>query len=161
MNQMFEEVKDVNPEIPGVAVNLKIPKLDSSEINALLADGTLKMKGGKSYLQVAQRVLAFRAMNPDHTIHTGVVSVPGTERTYVKAEIAAPPPAANAPGHVLATAYKEIKFEGGKNAAKDYPLETAETGAIGRALALCGFGTLMGDLDEGDQISDSPVVKGR
>ena len=38
--------------------------------------------------------------------------------------------------------------------------EKAETGAIGRALAMLGFGTqhALADLDEGDRIVDSPVV---
>jgi hypothetical protein len=43
---------------------------------------------------------------------------------------------------------------------KDY-LEKAETGAIGRALAMCGYGTqFTGDeLDEGVRIVDAPVVR--
>ena len=41
---------------------------------------------------------------------------------------------------------------------KDF-LEKAETKAIGRALAMCGFGTQFtaGELDEGERIVDSPV----
>ena len=37
-------------------------------------------------------------------------------------------------------------------------LEKSETGAIGRALALCGFGTQFApEFDEGDRLADSPL----
>ncbi len=37
-------------------------------------------------------------------------------------------------------------------------LEKSETGAIGRALALCGFGTqFTPELDEGERLADSPL----
>ena len=41
--------------------------------------------------------------------------------------------------------------------------EKAETGAIGRALAMLGFGTqhALSDLDEGDRIVDAPVASTR
>lgn len=45
---------------------------------------------------------------------------------------------------------------------KDFPdhTEKAETGAIGRALALIGYGTqfAVSDLDEGDRLADSPLA---
>jgi hypothetical protein len=44
---------------------------------------------------------------------------------------------------------------------RDFPdfLEKAETGAIGRALAVAGFGTLyaLQDFDEGERLADAPV----
>jgi hypothetical protein len=58
-------------------------------------------------------------------------------------------------GVVIATARKketEIGFP-------DY-IEKAETGAIGRALAMCGYGTLQApEFDEGERIADAPVEK--
>jgi hypothetical protein len=41
----------------------------------------------------------------------------------------------------------------------DY-MEKAETGAIGRALAMCGYGTLQApEFDEQDRLADAPVEK--
>ena len=58
-------------------------------------------------------------------------------------------------GSVIATARKketEIGFP-------DY-IEKAETGAIGRALAMCGYGTLQApQFDEQDRLADAPVEK--
>ena len=59
----------------------------------------------------------------------------------------------NAEGRIIATARKketEIGFP-------DY-IEKAETGAIGRALAMCGYGTLQApEFDEQERLADSPV----
>ena len=56
-------------------------------------------------------------------------------------------------GTVIATARKketEIGFP-------DY-IEKAETGAIGRSLAMCGYGTLQApEFDEQDRLADAPV----
>jgi hypothetical protein len=58
-------------------------------------------------------------------------------------------------GSVIATARKketESRFP-------DY-IEKAETGAIGRALAMCGYGTLQApEFDEQDRLADAPVEK--
>ncbi len=129
---------------------MKLPQITEETLNEIVGEGILSLKG-KDYLQVAHRVVRFRNMNPDATIYTEVEAV--GDRHYVKATIAE--------GYdVRATAYKEVKT-GGRGAAAQYPLECAETGAIGRALALCGFGTLSGDLDESDQLADSPLVNGK
>lgn len=129
---------------------MKIPQISNETLSEIMGEGFLNLKG-KEYLQVAHRVVRFRHDNPDATIYTEVEQV--GDLVYVKATIAE--------GYdVRATAYKEVKF-GGKGAAAQYPLECAETGAIGRALALCGFGTLSGDLDERDQLADSPLVTGK
>lgn len=109
--------------------------------------GTIKLSG-RDYLQVAYRVVEFRRDNPTATILT--------ETRKIDDELFAFATVAN-DGVVLATAHKMVK-RGGKGPAAQFPLETAETGAIGRALALCGYGTLGGDLDEGDQIADAPVA---
>lgn len=128
---------------------MKLPDVTNETLNEIVGEGFLNLKG-KDYLQVAHRIVRFRYMNPEATIYTEVENV--GDKAFVKATIAE--------GYeVRATAYKEVKF-GGKGAAAQYPLECAETGAIGRALALCGFGTLSGDLDESDQLADSPLVTG-
>ena len=131
---------------------MKLPESKAKDINEMLGAMELKMQGNKTYLPVAPRVAAFRHNNPDATIYTETEAI--GDKHYVKATVAE--------GYdVRATAYKEIKFGAkGKSAAANFPLETAETGAIGRALAMCGYGTLMGDLDEDDQLADSPLLNG-
>ena len=107
----------------------------------------LKLQG-KDYLPVAPRVVLFRAEHPDHSILTETRTV--AEDVYVFAAIT------NEKGFTLATAHKRVRKDA-RGPAGQWPLETAETGAIGRALALCGYGTLSGDLDEGDELADAPV----
>ena len=102
---------------------------------------------GKDYLEVKWRIVWVRSEHPDWGIETEIVnSVPGAAQ--VKATIK------NAEGRILAQAHKMETSKG----FPDY-LEKAETGAIGRALALCGYGTqFTGDeLDEGVRIVDAPV----
>lgn len=108
--------------------------------------GTLKLQG-KDYLQVAHRVLIFRTDHPTASIRTSFEPV--GEFLVARAEVI------SADGDLWSTAIKSVQ-PGGKGPAAKYPLEMAETGAIGRALGLCGYGTLSGDLDEGDQIADAP-----
>lgn len=105
---------------------------------------------GKEYLPVAPRIVLFRAEHPEWTIMTNTADVGGD--TYVKATVV------NDKDKIMATAHKRLRKDA-KGPAALWPLETAETGAIGRALALCGYGTLSGDLDEGDQLADAPVEK--
>lgn len=102
---------------------------------------------GKKYLVVAERLRWFREEHPDWSIVTHIVQSSDTH-SVVKAEIFAP--GFNWP---VATAHK-------REDAKHFQdhLEKAETGAVGRALAMCGYGTQFApELDEGDRIVDSPV----
>ena len=58
-------------------------------------------------------------------------------------------------GRVIATAHKSETAQG-------FPdhMEKAETGAIGRALALCGYGTqFTDDLEEGGRLADAPIPR--
>lgn len=100
---------------------------------------------GKSYLQVAHRILWFREEKPTWTIETSITSI--TEKLAVmKASIK------DESGRLIATAHKSETPQG----FADY-LEKAETGAIGRALALCGYGTqFTDDLEEGARLADAP-----
>ena len=101
---------------------------------------------GKPYLQVAHRLVWFREEHPDWTIETEIVkSAPGA--ALLKATIKTPE------ARILATAHKMETKQG----FADY-LEKAETGAIGRALALCGYGTQFEpEMDEGERLADSPI----
>ena len=87
---------------------------------------------GKQYLPVAPRIAWFREEHPDWTIMTyAVPELSGADYVTFAAEIQ------DATGRLIAKAHKT---EHEKHFA-DYR-EKAETGAIGRALALCGYGTL-------------------
>lgn len=101
---------------------------------------------GKNYLPVAERILWFREENPDWTIKTTIVF---SDESYsqARAEII------NPEGRLIATAHKSETAKG----FADH-MEKAETGSIGRALALCGYGTqFTNELDEGtERIVDAP-----
>lgn len=108
----------------------------------------MKIKGN-DYLQVQWRLVWFRDEHKDWSIETEIVnSAPGA--VQMKATIK------NEKGAIIAQAHKAES----KTGFPDY-LEKAETGAVGRALAMCGFGTqFTGDeLDEGVRIVDAPVVR--
>lgn len=101
---------------------------------------------GKDYLQVAQRILWFREEKPDWTITTEFVTLTD-QSAFAKATIS------NEEGRIIATGHKEESL---KDFAAGYR-EKAESGAIGRALAHCGYGTQFApELDEQDRIVDSP-----
>lgn len=100
---------------------------------------------GKKYLEAAYRVLWAREEHPDWGFET--------EFLQLTAEIAvAKATVRDAAGKILAQATKTETPSG----FPDY-VEKAETGAVGRALALCGYGTQFAlELDEGERIVDSP-----
>lgn len=109
---------------------------------------------GKEYLQVAHRLVWFREEHPQGVIRTMMKERQGEgkdEYAVFQAEI-----------HVMtdrgpmlvATAHKR-ESRGGFD---DF-IEKAETGSVGRALALMGFGTQFAadELDEGSRLADSPM----
>lgn len=102
---------------------------------------------GREYLEVKYRLVWFREDHPDWSIETELPSV--TENSaYAKATIR------DESGRVIATSHKFENVQG----FPDF-IEKAETGAIGRALALIGYGTQFcaDELDEGGRIVDAPV----
>lgn len=102
---------------------------------------------GKPYLLVAYRIVWFREEHPDWRIKTAVTYNLQEQWALGHATIL------DAQGNEMATAHKFEDFKG----FPDY-IEKAETSAIGRALALCGYGTQFApDLDEGDRLVDAPV----
>jgi hypothetical protein len=103
---------------------------------------------GKPYLQVAHRLVWFREERPAWTIETDYLSV-SESSVFAKAVIR------DEAGRILSTAHK---FED-KQGFPDFR-EKAESGAIGRALAMIGYGTQFcaDDLDEGSRLADSPVA---
>lgn len=110
---------------------------------------------GKPYLQVAHRLVWFREENPlgrirteclertdKFVIYKAYISVPNEKGEYIE----------------LADGVKREDYAHFGDAE-----EKASTGAIGRALALLGYGTQFtaDELDEGDRIVDAPIEPAR
>lgn len=123
-----------------------------TENAAKYKERTIKVQGGADYLKVAQRVLWFREEKPNWPIRTSFLEC-GEDHTVARAEIY------NDTGILMATAHKYSAK--GVGPAKAYHREAAETGAIGRALGLLGYGTdaVFSDDEDDDFIADSPVEK--
>jgi hypothetical protein len=124
---------------------LKLPKKQK----IVLPNGQVNWRNTEAdYLPVAARIAWFRKDHPYWSIITKVEKW-GDKAVVMKATIK------DTLGDVIATARKketEIGFP-------DY-IEKAETGAIGRALAMCGYGTLQApEFDEQDRLADAPVEK--
>ncbi|GEM_PF-2136538 len=107
----------------------------------------IRVQGGREYLPVSARLIWFRSDHPDWGIVTQVVEL-NLEKQYAifQASIF------NEAGKLMATATKMENVRG----FPDY-IEKAETGSVGRALALCGYGTQFApELEEGDRLADAP-----
>jgi hypothetical protein len=126
---------------------LKLPKTKKVS----LPNGQVRYeKTEADYFPVAARIAWFRREHPLWSIITEIEQL-GNKAVVMKATIK------DMLGTVIATARKketEIGFP-------DY-IEKAETGAIGRALAMCGYGTLQApEFDEQDRLADTPVEKAK
>lgn len=101
---------------------------------------------GKDYLDVKWRIVWFREEHPTWAIMTDFVSITDSA-ALARATIL------NDQNVVISTSHK---YES-KAGFSDYH-EKAETGSIGRALALIGYGTQFcaDELEEGPRIVDSP-----
>jgi hypothetical protein len=124
---------------------LKLPK--NKKIT--MSNGQVKWeKTETDYLPVAARIAWFRGEHPDWSIVTKTVQL-ANKAVVMKAIIR------DTSGRIIATARKketEIGFA-------DY-IEKAETGAVGRALAMCGYGTLQApEFDEQERFADAPIEK--
>ena len=105
----------------------------------------MKLKG-KDYLEVKWRLVWFREDHPDYGIHTEIIELDEKHAVF-KAAIT------NPDGRLLSSGT-------GSESTKDFGdfIEKAETKAVGRALAMLGYGTQFDpDLEEGNRIVDSPV----
>ena len=113
----------------------------------------IKVQGGRTYLPVSARIVWFRQEHPDWSIETEAVEI-NHEKQYAifRARIC------DGDGKLMSTGTKKEDVKG----FGDY-IEKAETGSVGRALALCGFGTQFSpDLDESSagRYADSPQPVG-
>lgn len=106
----------------------------------------MKLKG-KDYLQVAWRLVWFREDHPDWSINAECIER-DEDHAIFKAIIADENGLQKSSGH-------------GSESKRDFGdfLEKAETKAVGRALAMLGYGTQFAadELDEGERIVDSPI----
>jgi hypothetical protein len=91
----------------------------------------ITVQGGRQYLPAAARIAWMRSEHPDWAIETEIV-YHDTERHYavVRATVK------NADGRTIGQGTKSQDAK----SFKEY-IEKAETSAIGRALAVCGYGT--------------------
>jgi len=90
--------------------------------------------------------LWFRLEHPDWTIKTKLIKL-SDKNAIFRAQII------DKEGKMISIATKQENIQN----FKDF-IEKAETGAIGRALALAGYGTqFTGELDEGLRLADAPV----
>lgn len=110
---------------------------------------------GKEYLQVAHRLVWFREEHPRGTIRTTMVAQGGEgkdEFAVFRAEIMID---TDKGPMLVSTAHKKETLGG----FADY-IEKCETGAVGRALALLGFGTQFAadELEEGNRLADAPLA---
>ena len=108
----------------------------------------LKKVNGNDYLMVLWRLVWLRTEHPDAVILTELVSENSAEgRAVFKAQV------------ILADGGSATGY--GSETAKDFRdyLEKAETKAVGRALAMLGYGTQFAlvDFNEGPRLVDTPV----
>ncbi len=130
--------------------------------------------GKKDYLPVQWRLVWFRLMCPQGTIDTEELEVDNDREC--EAEISAWNAETRRSEKVIKKALGYARYravvtdgKGGRASATktermvDFPdfVEKAETGAVGRALAMLGYGTqfAMIEFDEGERIVDAPVAR--
>lgn len=101
---------------------------DLEKVNKTLSSIDVK---GKGYVEVNQRVKAFRQLYPEGTINTTIVSF-GDGVVTIKADV-------SNNGKLLATGHAQEK-ENSSFINKTSYIENCETSAIGRALGMLGIG---------------------
>lgn len=134
---------------------------------------------GKPYLQVAHRLVWFREECPTWSIQTKILEYKDEARTATETPAYGDIPKSitvteakrfaiiqaqifNDQGVCIAMATKREQYAESMKDKTGFPdyLEKAETGAIGRALAIAGYGTQFAtqELDEGQRLADAPVT---
>lgn len=108
----------------------------------------IRVQGGREYLPVAYRLVWFREDHPDWGVDTKPVVIDVDKGVAVfQANVY------DAEGRLMASGTKMETARG----FSDF-VEKAETGSIGRALGVLGYGTQFApEFDEGERIVDSPM----
>lgn len=107
----------------------------------------MKLKG-KDYLEVKWRLVWFREEHPNYGIITTAVEIDDKHALFCAA-------ITDENGRQLSSGY-------GSESIKDFGdfIEKAETKAVGRALAMLGYGTQFApELEEGERLADAPVQR--
>lgn len=106
---------------------------------------------GKKYLPVNARLAWFRAEHPTGSIDNDVIAI--ADMVLMRARVIVD-------GVVIATGHATKRSGQGQTWA-GREIEKAETAAMGRALAVAGYGTMNADdeLDDTGYLSDAPVDK--
>src|SRR2546428_7854244 len=102
---------------------------------------------GKPYLQVAHRIVWFREEHENWGIETEQLTIDESRALFL--------------ARIKDETGRIISMATGHETKNDFPdfIEKAETKAIGRALALCGYGTQFApELDEGNRLADTPTT---
>ena len=114
----------------------------------------IRVQGNRLYLPTQVRVVWFREECPDWAIETETVEGSLAEGYVVVKAIVR-----NAEGRIIAEGQKS-------ETQRDFPagfIEKAETGAIGRALAVAGFGSIyaaeLDELGDTEHVADAPVQR--
>lgn len=108
-------------------------------------DHMMKLKG-KDYLEVKWRLVWFREEHPDFGIHTEPIELDDKHAIFR--------------AFITDATGRQVSSGTGSESIKDFGdfIEKAETKAVGRALAMLGYGTQFDpDLEEGTRIVDAPV----
>jgi hypothetical protein len=109
----------------------------------------IKIKGGQYYLPVSARLIWFRDEHPDWSVETHPIQIDLEKRIAVFQAIVR-----DAEGRLIATG---TKMETGSD-FNDF-LEKAETGSVGRALAVCGYGTQFApEMSEGNVVGEGHMA---
>lgn len=112
--------------------------------------GLIRVQGGLLYLKAPYRVLWMREEHPDWAVVTSIVYADWEKGfAVVQATIM------DGDGRIMATAHSE------ESRGKLPYLRKAETGAIARALALCGYGTQFGEIgmEDEEMILANPIAE--
>ena len=123
---------------------------DLEEVNKTLNTTDIK---GKDYVEVNQRIKAFRMLYPEGTINTTIVSF-GDGVITIKADI-------SVNGKLLATGHAQEK-ENSTFINKTSYVENCETSAVGRALGMLGIGidTSIASVEEVENaMANQPINK--
>ena len=104
---------------------------------------------GKDYLQVMWRLVWFREEHPDYGISTEALSITDDHAVFRAV--------------IFDNSGAQLSCGHGSESKRDFGdfIEKAETKAVGRCLAMLGYGTQFAadELDEGQRIVDSPVER--
>lgn len=92
---------------------------------------------GKGYVQVNERLKAFRSICPNGSVQTEIVSL--EDGKDGKAVVTMKSTITDENGKILGTGYAQ-EIEGSSNINKTSFIENCETSAVGRALGWCGIG---------------------